>query len=114
MSIHVAPLGPRPERRRRNRVIRIRVDDTELATMRRAAQSLGVSLGSYVRNAAMKRTTKPLTTRTQGAIISQVAAMAERLKRLGNRLNDAEDRNQIKSIVGALSSISDSITRGGL
>lgn len=53
----------RSEQRRRNFVIRVRVDGFELDLIRELAASLAVSVSSYVRDAALKRAIKGNTTR---------------------------------------------------
>lgn len=114
MSAAKEPTRGRPERRRRQRVLRTRVDDVELAIVQRFAGLIGASISSYLRDAALRRPTVAYTTPIQSKVISDLSSVVGSLSRLGLRLTEPANQAELKRIMGLLAAISDYITQDGL
>lgn len=114
MKSEMSRSRPRSEQRRRNFVIRVRVDAFELDLIRELAASMAVSVSSYVRDAALKRVIKGNTTPSRAKLVSDLASVVGNLKRLGNRTKDTEQQRDVKYIVDSVAAVADSIARGAV
>lgn len=113
MTSGPGPSHARSERRRRNRVLTMRVDSAELVAIQRAAYANGMSVSSYIRDAAVRRANKPKTTLYQARLISQLAGVVGLLKPLRSGLKDRQEHDVIGEAIRALAAVSDSFSRNG-
>lgn len=109
MSAETHPVRRRSEVRRRNNVVTSRFDDCELRMAREFAAAIGASLSAYVRDAAIKRASRPYTTRSQSRVISELAGIVGLLKQFRSRFEDPTERKAIEEIILSIAAVSDSI-----
>ncbi|HEV3155629.1 MAG TPA: hypothetical protein VGZ02_17620 [Candidatus Baltobacteraceae bacterium] len=107
MKTDPKPSSSRSERRRRNYVIRIRMDDAEFAAIRSLATSNGMTVSSYARAAALKRPVKRNTTSFEGRIVSDLARVVSELKRLRVGLSTCAEQQGLEQIIVFVAAITD-------
>jgi len=99
----------RSESRRRKKNIHVRVDDDEYAQIKALAKRAALSIGTYLRDAGLKRRFTKSSPQAQASVVSQLGTIVEVLVALKREVQTAAHQKVIDDVLGGIRTASDAL-----